>query len=181
MAISIVLLTSCSGGHPPIHLPEGFSDTASPVVKDPYAPNSICLFTRHDTGSIIGEWIEVGRVDAIISEVDCITLDTTGFSTRWEKRWVFRNDSVVHTYWQDVPFKNDSVDYVFGGAEGQSWTYEMRGVNDTILMVDNDQHNFHDTLRITRLNGDTMILASVKYQWGFQPPVRKSVVYIRRK
>lgn len=175
--LSILLLTACSGSHQPIDLPDNFPDTASPQVDDPYQPDSICLFTREKTGSIIGEWMEVGRVDYIISEVSCLTIDTTGFSTRWERRWVFKNDSVVRTYWQDVPIKNDSVDLVVRGADGVSWSYEMRG--DSILMV--DDHMYHDTLRITRLDGDTMILASVRYKWAFREAERKSVLYVRRK
>lgn len=171
------LLTSCSSGHQPIDLPDNFLDTTPAQVYDPYQPDSICIFTHEKTGSIIGEWMEVGMTYDIISEVSCLTIDTTGFSTRWERRWVFKNDSVVRTYRQDVPIKNDSVDLVVRGADGVLWSYEMRG--DSILMV--DDHMNRDTLRITRLDGDTMILASVRYKWAFREAERKSVVYIRRR
>jgi len=181
LAISITLLSSCSSGHPPIHLPENFPDTIPTQVYDPFQPDSICLFTREKTGSIIGEWVEVGVVTGgIISEPDCVTLDTTGFATHWEGNWIFKNDSVVLTYGHNVEFKNDSIDHIISGNYAQPWKYEMRGVNDTILMVD-ESHDWHDTLRITRLAGDTMILASYRYLYAFRPAVKKSVVYIRRK
>lgn len=181
-ASSIILLSSCDGGRPPIHIPEGFFDTISPKIYDPYEPDSICMYDREPHGTILGEWMEVARVEgSIISEMDCITIDTTDFSTRRQKRWVFKNDSVVETYGQDVTIKNDSTHIILSGENGQSWKYRMKGVNDTILMVDSGPHMYYDTLRITRLEADTLILSSVRYLWAFKPPVVKSVVYIRRK
>lgn len=179
-AFSFLLLTSCDGGRPPIDMPLIVHPDTIVHIKDPYAPDSICMFAREKTGSIIGEWMEIGDVQGIISEVACVSLDTNGFATRRDRRWVFKNDSVIETYGGQAEIEADSTHIILSGDYGQSWMYEMRGENDTILMVDN-HHMWHDTLRITRLDGDTMILASVRYLWAFRPPERKSVVYVRRK
>jgi hypothetical protein len=180
LALTTVAFVSCNGDRPHVEFPTIPADNP-PVIVDPYAPDSICLFKREKAGTVIGDWVEVARVDgSIISETDCITMDTVGFATRWERRWVFVNDSIVKTYWQDVHVKNDGSAFTVSGQQAQVWTYEMRGVNDTILMLDHE-HMYRDTLRITCLKQDTLILASVRYKWAFKPPEVKSVVYVRRK
>jgi hypothetical protein len=183
--IYIAVLTSCSSGHPPINIPEGFFDStasaqAQQYIYDPYEIDSICKFHRVKDGELIGEWMEMGDVNAIVSEVDCFSIDTNGFATRRQARWVIRNDSTIETYGRDVEVNSGETHMIISGDNGQVWSYEKRGITDTIFMSDFD-HGWHDTLRIVRLEADTLILGSVMHKWAFRPPEVKSVLYFRRR
>ncbi len=163
--LSAFLLTSCDGGRPldtQLIPPDTTAVYPEPINAE---PDTACLHEREKTGAFVGEWMEVGRAYGTVSEIECIALDTTGFSTRTTHRWVFKSDSLLYAYGQEY---------------GTAYYFKLKGNNDTIEMVDN-HFMYYDTLRITRLDADYFIVASVKKRWVNGAVEMESVVYKRRK
>ena len=109
--------------------------------------------------------MRMGEVTGFVSEIDCIKQDTTGFSTRREDRWLFEKDSMLLEF--ELPY-------------GRAYYYKLNTSNDTITMVDN-HYMFYDTLLVTRLDADYLIVASIKQLPPKSTLKRKSVMYKRRK
>jgi hypothetical protein len=178
---SLLLLSSCSDNRPPIDVPDGFLDTMYQVGKEKtYEPDSICYFKYELKGELIGEWVEVGITHgSIVSELECVTIDTTGFSTRHDSRWVFENDSDFVWYSGDLTIGTDSNELFLPGGNPHYCRYELRGAHDSLFVTDNDR--FHDTVRITRLDDEYMFIGRITRLSYGQDPVVFTTVYKRRK
>lgn len=178
---SIVHLSSCYSGHAPLDIPDGMFTSVTETGEKIYAPDSICYFKHTLTGNLIGEWVEVGAIDdAIVSEIECVTMDTTDFATREDKRWVFSNDSNLVWYSGDLTIGSDSNAFTIPGGSPHYCTYELRGANDSVF-VKSDDGRYHDTVRITRLDEEYMFIGRITRLGFGQAPIVFTTVYKRRK
>lgn len=153
IALIVVFFTACSNDAPPVS--ENQDPVDSVPENKPEEPDPGCLVNRENVGNLTGEWMEAGTANGVVSEIECIKVDTTGMATRRERQWAFKNDSLFYSLNKDG---------------GRAYYFKINASRDTMTMVD-DHHMFYDTLRITRLDSNILIVASPK----------QSVLYMRRK